>query len=88
MICESCEYCHSGIISYLDFNNINTDLGTRIIQCLKQLDNVRDHYNERGFKGINGTIGIIKEFDYDGKYNEFVKYTIEKIETPKWCPIK
>jgi len=38
MICESCEYCHSGIISYLDFNNINTDLGTRIIQCLKQLD--------------------------------------------------
>jgi len=31
---------------------------------------------------------IIKEFDYDGKYNEFVKYTIEKIETPKWCPIK
>lgn len=87
-MCKTCEYCKSGIISVLNVDKNNTDLGIRIIQCLKQIDNVRDHYNKREFKGINGTIGIIKEFDYDGKYNEFVKYTIEKIEIPDWCPIK
>jgi len=88
--CEYCQHFRSEIISHLDRNNINTDLGVRILKCYELIDILKTNkkYGDIKYKGPDGNIGIIKKFEYYGPYKSLIPSTISKIVIPDWCPIK
>lgn len=93
MKCNKCEFYKKVVLSYLDSNNVETDLGLRLIQCEKmkeELINKNLYLNEKSTKTCN--IGTIKEFNCS-KYQWVVNLhngdflDKQNINTPEWCPI-
>jgi len=92
MNCNNCEFYYGSVISFLDSNNVETDLGTRLIQCSKKKEEliIKDNYtNVKSKETCN--IGIIKLFDCDKKFKFFTMFDIQnndEIIAPNWCPKK
>lgn len=99
MKCNKCEYYYESIISFLDCKNVETDLGTRLVQCVKKKQELID--TGKGTVGLGDytnikcnktcNIGIIKIFDCPKELKILAVYNIEnnkEILTPDWCPKK
>ena len=93
MNCRDCEHFKCEVISLMDTDNVNTDLGFRILKCYKLINYLitKDDYTNVKYTGPKGIIGFTKEFDYKGKHEMMLGFlplnVIEKVETPKWCPL-
>jgi len=90
MSCNGCEYYSEVVISYLDSNNINIDLGIRIIQCSKKKQElIENHPNEEYTNNKSkktSNIGVVKIFDCDNKFKSHTVEHNKELKTPDWCP--
>lgn len=91
MECVDCTYCHKAIIEFQDSNNKRTDLGIRLVKCLKALEIFEEkknpQYNQK-YKGHTESICIIKEFDCPTRVAHLINICNNtEILTPKWCPL-